>query len=102
MKKYVVTTYGTAEWQCIVEVDDDASIEEVEEKVWAGGYEELNNGDPTNIQDEQIESMVELPITERFEGALEAKLKALASTTLAKYDVTEVINKLKKDWSKNE
>ena len=46
--------------------------------------------------------MVELPITERFEGALEAKLKVLASTTLAKYDVTEVINKLKKDWSKNE
>jgi|TARA_B100001093_G_C26612682_1_gene920925 hypothetical protein len=76
MKKYVVTTYANAEWQCIVEVDDDSSIEEVEEKVWAGDYEELNNGDPTNIQDEQIESMVEQP--------------------------DEVINKLKKDWSKNE
>jgi hypothetical protein len=99
MKKYVVTTYANAEWQYIVEAD---SKEEVEEKVWAGDYEELNNGDPTNVQDEQIESMVELPITERFEGALEAKLKVLASTTLAKYDVTEVINKLKKDWSKNE
>ena len=76
MKKYVVTTYANAEWQCIVEVDDDSSIEEVEEKVWAGDYEELNNGDPTNVQDEQIESMVEQP--------------------------DEVINKLKKDWSKNE
>ena len=76
MKKYVVTTYANAEWQCIVEVDDDSSIEEVEEKVWAGDYEELNNGEPTNIQDEQIESMVEQP--------------------------DEVINKLKKDWSKNE
>ena len=76
MKKYVVTTYANAEWQCIVEVDDDSSIEEVEEKVWAGDYEELNNGEPTNIQDEQIESFVEQP--------------------------DEVINKLKKDWSKNE
>jgi hypothetical protein len=76
MKKYVVTTYANAEWQCIVEVDDDSSIEEVEEKVWAGDYEELNNGNPTNVQDEQIESMVEQP--------------------------DEVINKLKKDWSKNE
>jgi hypothetical protein len=59
MKKFVVTTYATAEWQCIVEVDDDASMEEVEEKVWAGDYDELNNGDPTNVQDEQIESIVE-------------------------------------------
>ena len=92
-KKYVVTTYATAEWQCIVEAD---SKEEAEEKVWAGDYDELNKGEPTDIQDEQIESMVELPITEGFEGALEAKLKVLASTTLAKYDVTEVINKLKK------
>jgi hypothetical protein len=61
MKKFVVTTYATAEWQCIVEVDDDASMEEVEEKVWAGDYEELNNGNPTNVQDEQIESIVEQP-----------------------------------------
>mgnify|MGYP003127337041 FL=1 len=76
MKKYVVTTYANAEWQCIVEVDDDSSIEEVEEKVWAGDYEELNNGNPTKIEDEQIESFVEQP--------------------------DEVINKLKKDWSKNE
>jgi hypothetical protein len=59
MKKFVVTTYATAEWQCIVEVDDDASMEEVEEKVWAGDYDELNNGNPTNVQDEQIESIVE-------------------------------------------
>jgi hypothetical protein len=61
MKKFVVTTYATAEWQCIVEVDDDASMEEVEEKVWAGDYEELNNGNPTKIEDEQIESFVEQP-----------------------------------------
>lgn len=58
MKKYLVTTYATAEWQCIVEAD---SKEEAEEKVWEGDYDELNNGDPTNIQDEQIESIVEQP-----------------------------------------
>ena len=57
-KKYLVTTYATAEWQCIVEAD---SKEEAEEKVWEGDYDELNNGDPTNIQDEQIESIVEQP-----------------------------------------
>ena len=56
MKKYLVTTYATAEWRCIVEAD---SKEEAEEKVWAGDYEELNNGDPTRIEDEQIESIVE-------------------------------------------
>ena len=58
MTKYLVTTYATAEWQCIVEAD---SKEEAEEKVWEGNYDELNNGDPTNIQDEQIESIVEQP-----------------------------------------
>ena len=57
-KKYLVTTYATAEWQCIVEAD---SKEEAEEKVWSGDYDELNNGNPTNIQDEQIESIVEQP-----------------------------------------
>tara|TARA_X000001388_G_scaffold10883_3_gene6655 strand:- start:2799 stop:3041 length:243 start_codon:yes stop_codon:yes gene_type:complete len=57
-KKYHVTTYATAEWQCIVEAD---SKEEAEEKVWAGDYDELNKGEPTNIQDEQIESIVEQP-----------------------------------------
>ena len=57
-KKYLVTTYATAEWQCIVEAD---SKEEAEERVWEGDYDELNNGDPTNIQDEQIESIVEQP-----------------------------------------
>mgnify|MGYP001174488247 FL=1 len=56
MKKYLVTTYATAEWQCIVEADCE---EEAEEKVWAGDYEELNNGDPIKIEDEQIESIVE-------------------------------------------
>ena len=61
MKKFVVTTYATAEWQCIVEVDDDASMEEVEEKVWAGDYEELNNGNPTKNEDEQRESVGEQP-----------------------------------------
>ena len=55
-KKYLVTTYATATWQCIVEADSE---EEAEEKVWAGDYEELNNGDPTKIEDEQIESIVE-------------------------------------------
>tara|TARA_Y100000739_G_scaffold22040_1_gene17243 strand:- start:93 stop:311 length:219 start_codon:yes stop_codon:yes gene_type:complete len=59
MKKYLVTTYANAEWQCIVYADDDATMEEVEEKVWEGDYTELNNGDPTNVQDEQIESIVE-------------------------------------------
>ena len=54
-KKYIVTTYATAEWQCIVEADSE---EEAEEKVWAGDYDELNNGDPTDVQDEQIESIV--------------------------------------------
>ena len=58
MKKYLVTTYATAEWQCIVEADCE---EEAEEKVWAGDYEELNNGNPTKIEDEQIESFVEQP-----------------------------------------
>jgi len=58
MKKYLVTTYATAEWRCIVEAN---SKEEAEEKVWAGDYEELNNGNPTKIQDEQIESFVEQP-----------------------------------------
>ena len=57
-KKYLVTTYATAQWQCIVEAD---SKEEAEEKVWEGDYDELNNGNPTNIQDEQIESIVEQP-----------------------------------------
>ena len=57
MKKYLVTTYATAEWRCIVEAN---SKEEAEEKVWAGDYEELNNGDPTRIEDEQIESIVEV------------------------------------------
>ncbi len=57
-KKYLVTTYATAEWRCIVEAD---SKEEAEEKVWEGDYYELNNGNPTNIQDEQIESIVEQP-----------------------------------------
>ena len=33
-KKYLVTTYATAEWECIVEAD---SVEEAEEKVWGGG-----------------------------------------------------------------
>ena len=56
MKKYLVTTYATAEWQCIVEAD---SKEEAEENVWAGDYEELNNGNPIKIEDEQIESIVE-------------------------------------------
>ena len=51
MKKYLVTTYANAEWQCIVYADDDATMEEVEEKVWEGDYIELNNGDPTNVQD---------------------------------------------------
>ena len=54
MKKYLITTYATAEWRCIAN-----SKEEAEEKVWAGDYEELNNGDPTRIEDEQIESIVE-------------------------------------------
>ena len=58
MKKYLVTTYATATYQCIVEADSE---EEAEEKVWAGDYEELNNGNPTKIEDEQIESMVEQP-----------------------------------------
>tara|TARA_Y100001938_G_scaffold46899_1_gene65249 strand:+ start:357 stop:566 length:210 start_codon:yes stop_codon:yes gene_type:complete len=58
MKKYIVTTYATAEWQCIVEADSE---EEAEEKVWAGDYDELNFGNPTNVQDEQIESIVEQP-----------------------------------------
>ncbi len=57
-KKYLITIYATAEQQCIVEAD---SKEEAEEKVWAGDYDELNNGNPTNIQDEQIESIVEQP-----------------------------------------
>lgn len=57
MKKFIVTTYATAEWKCIVEADSE---KEVEEKVWAGEYEELNNGNPTKIQDEQIESFEEL------------------------------------------
>ena len=57
-KKYLVTTYATAEWQCVVEADSE---EEAEEKVWAGDYEELNNGNPTKVEDEQIESMVEQP-----------------------------------------
>jgi hypothetical protein len=56
MKKYLVTTYATATWQCIVEADSE---EEAEEKVWAGDYEELNNGDPIKIEDELIESIVE-------------------------------------------
>ena len=58
MKKYLVTTYATAEWQCIVEADSE---EEAEEKVWAGDYDELNNGNTTKIEDEQIESIVEQP-----------------------------------------
>ena len=58
MKKYLVTTYATATYQCIVEADSE---EEAEEKVWEGDYDELNKGDPTNVQDEQIESMVEQP-----------------------------------------
>jgi hypothetical protein len=56
MKKYLVTTYANAEWQCIVEADSE---EEAEEKVWAGDYDELNFGNPTDVQDEQIESIVE-------------------------------------------
>ena len=58
MKKFLVTTYATATWQCIVLAD---SKEEVEDKVWMGDFQELNNGDPTNIEDEQIESIVEQP-----------------------------------------
>ena len=58
MKKYLVTTYATAEWECIVEADSE---DEAEEKVWAGDYEELNNGNPTKIEDEQIESIIEQP-----------------------------------------
>ena len=58
MKKYLVTTYATATYQCIVEADSE---EEAEEKVWDGDYDELNNGDPTNVQDELIESIVEQP-----------------------------------------
>ena len=58
MTKYLVTTYATAEWQCIVEADSE---EEAEAKVWDGDYEELNNGNPTKIEDEQIESFVEQP-----------------------------------------
>jgi uncharacterized protein YlzI (FlbEa/FlbD family) len=58
MKKFLVTTYATATWQCIVLADSE---EEVEDKVWSGDFLELNNGDPTNIEDEQIESIVEQP-----------------------------------------
>jgi len=59
MKKYLVTTYATAEWQCIVEADSE---EEAEEKVWAGDYDELNFDNPTNVQDVGlIESIVEQP-----------------------------------------
>ena len=58
MKKYLITTYATAEWRCIVEADSE---EEAEEKVWEGDYYELNNVNPTNIQDEQIESVIEQP-----------------------------------------
>jgi hypothetical protein len=57
MKKYYVTTYATAEWRCIVEAN---SKEEAEEKVWDGDYEELNQGHPTLIKDEIIESIVEV------------------------------------------
>ncbi len=55
-KKYLVTTYATAEWECMVEAD---SVEEAEEKVWEGDYDELNNGNPIKIEDEQIKSIVE-------------------------------------------
>lgn len=55
-KKYLVTTYATAEWECIVEAD---SVEEVEDKIWMGDFQELNNGDPIKIEDEQIKSIVE-------------------------------------------
>ena len=59
MKKYLVTTYATAEWKCIVEADSE---EEAEEKVWAGDYDELNFGNPTDVQDVGlIESIVEQP-----------------------------------------
>ncbi len=58
MKKFIVTTYATATWQCIVLADSE---EEVEDKVWSGDFQELNNGDPTDIQDEKIESIVEQP-----------------------------------------
>tara|TARA_B100000214_G_C23757352_1_gene530606 strand:+ start:157 stop:366 length:210 start_codon:yes stop_codon:yes gene_type:complete len=58
MKKFLVTTYATATYQCIVLADSE---EEVEDKVWMGDFQELNNGDPTDIQDEQIESIVEQP-----------------------------------------
>ena len=58
MKKYLVTTYATATYQCTVEADCE---EEAEEKVWEGDYDELNNGDPTDVQDEQIESIVGQP-----------------------------------------
>ena len=57
MKKYYVTTYATAEWRCIVEAN---SKEEAKEKVWDGDYEELNQGHPTLIKDEIIESIVEV------------------------------------------
>ena len=39
-----------------VEADSE---EEAEEKVWGGDYDELNNGDPIKIEDEQIKSIVE-------------------------------------------
>jgi hypothetical protein len=58
MKKFLVTTYATATWQCIVLADSE---EEAEEKVWDGDYEELNQGHPTEIKDEIIESIVEQP-----------------------------------------
>tara|TARA_R100001079_G_C4380955_1_gene123090 strand:- start:355 stop:564 length:210 start_codon:yes stop_codon:yes gene_type:complete len=56
VKKYLVTTYATATYKFIVEADSE---EEAEEKVWAGDYDELNFGNPTDVQDEQIESIVE-------------------------------------------
>ena len=69
MKKYLVTTYANAEWQCIVEAD---SKEEAEEKVLAGDYDELNFGNPTDVQDEQIE-----PIAEQTPEAVDKLKKGL-------------------------
>ena len=58
MKTYKVYT----KWIGYSEIGVEAkSPEEAEEKVWEGDYYELNNGNPTNIQDEQIESVIEQP-----------------------------------------
>jgi hypothetical protein len=55
-KTFKITTYGTATFEYFVEADTE---EEAEKQFQEGWFDEHNEGRPTDVHDETIESIVE-------------------------------------------